>query len=228
MFVGEVLNFCEKIGYIIDNPIRSFVIDSRLVTQGDCFICFKGKNTDGHKFIEDAILKGASLIVASDPAEASKFRNRTNIALCKDPVNFLQQCAHYRRKKLNATFVTITGAVGKTTTKEFTRNLLEQKFSVFATPKNENNLLGVSLSLLNMPLTTQIAIIETGTNHFGEVGELTKLVKPHGTITTAIAPSHLEFFKTTEGVLLAETEQISWFQNRSGFWCINFDDKFLR
>ncbi|MCX7952350.1 MAG: UDP-N-acetylmuramoyl-tripeptide--D-alanyl-D-alanine ligase [Deltaproteobacteria bacterium] len=227
LLTDDIIQFCHCVGSFASKPINKVVIDSRIAQESDCFVCFKGNQNDGNDFIEEALRKRA-FVIATDPIKVRRYTNYENVFYTKDPFKFLVKLAKHKRKQLACSVISLTGASGKTTTKEFLKQILQSKFRVFATPKNENNLLGVSLSLCNIPSNCQIAILETGTNHHGEVKQLTKLVRPSGSITTNIYPTHLEFFKNLEGVYSAETEQRLWFRNNPGFWCYNYDDKFLR
>ncbi len=225
----DLLKFCKLVGKFKSLKINSFKLDSRIITPNDCFVCFKGTKFDANDFINQALEKGG-VVISSNLEKASRFSDRNNVFYSEDPLRSLKELAEFKRKSSTTEFVTITGATGKTTTKEFIKQILEDSYPVFATHKNQNNLLGVSLALLNMPEKTKIGVIETGTNHFGEVEELTNLVKPNGSVTTNIYPSHLQFFKSVLGVLKAETEQISWLKSnpKTKFWWLNYDDKYLR
>lgn len=222
--VAEVAG-CQR--DVVPTTINRFVINSKHAGENDCFFAFKGKTFDGNDFVEEVLSK-KGFAVMTDKIKAKKFENSDRVIYVEDPVKCLVSLAKINRNRLKATFVTVTGACGKTTTKEYLGRILSTQFKVFVTPENQNNLLGVSLALCNVSDKDEFAIIETGTNRPGEVRELTELVKPHGSVTTNIHPSHLQFFNNVSGVLEAETEQQEWLESIGGFWCLNHDDAQLR
>jgi len=207
--------------------IQNFVIDSRRVLPGDCFIAFKGQRLDGNDFVEEAKRQGAACAIVTELRES--FKNLgIPIFYTDDPYAIIRELAEKKRSRVKARFVTITGSSGKTTTKEFTAQLLSNFYKVGKTPGNNNNMLGVSLALLNLDPDCEVGVFETGTNQKGEVKELTSLVKPIGSVTTNVGPSHLHFFSSVRGVFKAETEQGGWLSRVCGFWVLNYDNSFLR
>lgn len=173
-----------------DHPdIFGISFDTRSIKPGDIFFALKGVN-DGHDFVQEAIEKGASCAIVERHV-CSK-----NI-IVNSAIEILVQMAKIRRKMLKSVFVGITGSVGKTTSKQmlaFALNSFGKK--VFATEKSYNNLLGVAFSLAQIPLDVEFAIIELGTNNFGEIAQLAQLCDLDYSLITDIAPAHINAFKT--------------------------------
>lgn len=194
-------------------------IDSRTVNAGAVFMGLVGPNHNGSDFAEAALARGASIIVAQEsgdePDIVSKWQKLAKaynavILLVSDSMIMLELMAKEARETSSATFIGITGSVGKTSTKEILRLAVAANFDyVYATEGNYNNHIGVPLTLANLPERTEIAVIEMGMNHKGEIAELTEMVKPDIAIITAIAASHLEFFDSIEDIAHAKAEIFS-------------------
>ncbi len=190
----------EKIN--TDLLVHGFSIDSRTMNAGELFFCIKGENTDGHHYIPQALEKGACAVVA-DPASIPEAIRQSSIPriLVPDPNLALREWAADIRKQFTGKVLAVTGSNGKTTTKEILAGLCRHLDpNAYATPGNFNNFIGVPLTLLEAPPDAKWWVIEIGTNHFGEVAELSKVVQPTAGIITNIGQSHLEFLQNTEGV----------------------------
>ena len=190
----------EKIN--TDLLVHGFSIDSRTMNAGELFFCIKGENTDGHHYISQALEKGACAVVA-DPASIPEAIRQSSIPriLVQDPNLALREWAADIRKRFTGKVLAVTGSNGKTTTKEILAGLCRHLDpNAYATPGNFNNFIGVPLTLLEAPPDAKWWVIEIGTNHFGEVAELSKVVQPTAGIITNIGQSHLEFLQNTEGV----------------------------
>ena len=190
----------EKIN--TDLLVHGFSIDSRTMNAGELFFCIKGENTDGHHYISQALGKGACAVVA-DPACIPETIRQSNFPriLVPDPNLALREWAADIRKRFTGKVLAVTGSNGKTTTKEILAGLCRHLDpNAYATPGNFNNFIGVPLTLLEAPPDAKWWVIEIGTNHFGEVAELSKVVQPTAGIITNIGQSHLEFLQNTEGV----------------------------
>ncbi len=190
----------EKIN--TDLLVHGFSIDSRTMNAGELFFCIKGENTDGHHYIPQALEKGACAVVA-DPASIPEAIRQSSIPriLVQDPNLALREWAADIRKRFTGKVLAVTGSNGKTTTKEILAGLCRHLDpNAYATPGNFNNFIGVPLTLLEAPPDAKWWVIEIGTNHFGEVAELSKVVQPTAGIITNIGQSHLEFLQNTEGV----------------------------
>ena len=185
-----------------DSSFNDFSIDSRTVKDGDVFFCIKGEMTDGHQYISQALEKGASAVVANPEIipDALQKREFPKI-LVPDPNLALREWASDVRKNFEGKVLAVTGSNGKTSTKEILSSLCSFFDSnAYATPGNYNNYIGVPLTLLHAPIESQWWVIEIGSNNFGEIAELSKIVRPTGGVITNIGESHLEFLLDTKGV----------------------------
>lgn len=187
-------------GSALEKKITTVVIDSRKAMQGSLFIAIKGENTDGGNYIPAAAENGALCAVTQTP------RTGFCCIVVSDPVKALQDIAAYYRSKLNITVVGITGSVGKTTTKEVVASVLSTKYRVIKTEGNFNNGLGLPLSILSIKPDTEVAVIEMGMNHFGEMSLLTSIARPTMCIMTNIGISHIENLGSRENILKAKCE----------------------
>ena len=183
----------------------------------------KGENFNGNKFAKNAIENGAAYAVVDDVS----FCENTNYILVEDVLKTLQKLAKYHRNKINIPLIGITGSNGKTTTKELINTVLSQKFNTFATKGNLNNHIGVPLSILKITTETEIAIIEMGANHLGEIAALCEIAKPNYGIITNIGKAHLEGFNNIEGVIKAKSELFDYIIKNKGSVFVNSDDKLL-
>jgi UDP-N-acetylmuramoyl-tripeptide--D-alanyl-D-alanine ligase len=201
-------------------------IDSRLVKHGSLFIAIRGNNFDGHKFVSEAVKNGAAAIIV----EKKKLKNYDNIKVpiisVADTTIALGEIASIWRNKLKAKVICITGSSGKTTTKDILVSLLRSKYKVAGTILNNNNHIGVPLTLLSAKADDDFVVIEAGTNHFGEIDYTTKIVSPDYSIITNIGASHLEFFKSKTGVF-REKEFLFKNTSKTGKIFINADDSLL-
>ena len=185
-----------------DSAFNDLSIDSRTVKDGDIFFCIKGEMTDGHQYISQALEKGASAIVANPEIIPDELQEREfPKILVPDPNLALREWASDVRKNFEGKVLAVTGSNGKTSTKEILSSLCSFFDSnAYATPGNYNNYIGVPLTLLDAPIESGWWIIEIGSNNFGEIAELSKIVRPTGGVITNIGESHLEFLLDTKGV----------------------------
>ncbi len=202
--VREAVHACDGIFYgddtLLDKRLTTVVIDSRKAVRGSLFVAIKGENTDGFEYISSATEKGALCAVSEKRCEAEP------CIVVPDSVAALQRIAAYYRSKLNITVIGITGSVGKTTTKEVVASVLSMHYNVTKTEGNFNNGLGLPLSILSIKPETDVAVIEMGMNHFGEMSLLTSIARPTMCIMTNIGISHIENFGTRENILKAKSE----------------------
>jgi len=205
-------------------PVSAVSIDSRNIKKDSLFIAIKGDKFDGHNFICNAITAGASAIII-DENKAEKFSNqKIPVVTVKDTTTALGDLAKVWRRKLNTKIIAITGSAGKTTTKEMLAAILSEKYKVNKTAANNNNHIGVPLTLFGTSNEHEVLILEIGTNHFGEVAYTANIAQPDYAIITNIGNSHLEYLKNKKGVL---NEKIALFEAaaaRNGIVFINNDD----
>jgi UDP-N-acetylmuramoyl-tripeptide--D-alanyl-D-alanine ligase len=180
------------------------VIDSRTVQEGDLFVAIRGQHRDGHAYVAQALAKGAAAaIIQYMPPDVE---STAKLVTVPDTTKALWDLAIHARARCHAKVIAITGSVGKTGTKDGLAVVLAGLGKIHVTTGNLNNHYGVPLTLANMPENTQYAIIEMGMNHAGEIRALTKLVRPHVAVITAIQPAHMEFFDSVEQVSDAKVE----------------------
>ena len=222
----------ELYSHYLKNP--SISTDSRNIKPGDIFFALKGENFDGNEFVFKAIEQGASLVVCDNEKIKQRdnfLKQRNKIFLCEDSLLTLQNLASYHRKHLKTTIIGISGTNGKTTTKELIQAVLSQKYLTLATKGNFNNHIGVPLTLLSIPHTTEIAIVEMGANHVGEIGFLSNIAKPDMAILTNIGTAHIEGFGSEENIIKTKKELFEFVknnQNEKSHIFVNADDEALR
>ncbi len=181
----------------------SICSDSRKILENSFFIALKGENFDGHNFISDAINAGAKALCI----EKSKSQIIKDLVLptliVDNTITAYQQLAELNRQKTSANIIAITGTCGKTSTKDFLRGIMTEAYggdAIIATEGNTNNHIGVPLNLLRITDKHKFAIIEIGTNHFGEIESLSNCARPDIAIISSIGKGHLEFLNSVEGV----------------------------
>ena len=218
----KILN-AKKVNITRDVEITGIAIDSRKVKQGDLFIPFLGENVDGHNYIESAFEKGA----AASLSLKDDFVSDNNIIYVNDSYEAIQTLAKYYLNSLKVKTIAITGSNGKTTTKDIITSVLSTKFKVHKTQGNFNNELGVPLTILAAPEDSEILVLEMGADGFGQLDFLSKMVKPDYTVITNIGESHIEFFKSREGIAKAKFE-ITNGMKKDGYFVYNGDEVLLK
>ncbi len=207
--------------------ITSVSIDSRSIRKNCLFIAIKGERFDGHDFVEDVVRKKVSAVMINKN-QLKRFINlEIPFITVKDTTKSLADVASVWRDKLNAIIIGITGSAGKTTTKEILATLLSVRYNVNKTVANNNNHIGVPITLLSTKAKHQIAVIEHGTNHFGEIKYTANISKPDFAIITNIGNSHLEFLLDRKGVLKEKSALLKVTAKLGGLVFINKDDDLL-
>ena len=204
-------------------PFPAVTIDTRTLEPGMCFFALEGKRHDGHQFILEALEKGAAIIVSSKPVPSrSRWRDRV-IFQVGDTTRSLQRLAGHVRKEWSRSVIGVTGSVGKTTTRVFAAELLNLGFCTFQSPANFNNQIGVPLSLLQLEQRHELAVLELGMNHSGEIRELAKICRPNAAVITNVAAVHLEFFRDVDAIAAAKGEILEGLP-QDGIFFFNADD----
>lgn len=198
--------------------------DTRDIQPDSIFFALKGGNFNANQFAEQALNSGCSLAVIDE----EKYKKDERYLLVKDVLTTLQELANYHRKQLSIPVIGITGTNGKTTSKELLNAVLSQKYKVLATKGNLNNHIGVPLTLLNINDEHEIAIIEMGANHQGEIAMLCAIAEPDYGMITNIGKAHLEGFGGYEGVVKTKNELYQFIQQKGGKLFVNIDDQVLR
>ncbi len=214
-------------GQIIDQNLKQplideVVIDSRKAAKNKLFIALKGENNDGHDFLDQAFAEACEAAIIQDEIF---FKNNPdkNLILVKDTFKTLYDLAKFARKRTNAKIIAITGSVGKTGTKEMLKSAFKTQGKTYATSGNLNNHFGLPLTVCNIPLDSEFAILEMGMNHLGEIEPLTKLAKPDVAIITNITSAHIGNFKNEGEIALAKSEIFAGLDNE-GIAIINGDN----
>lgn len=197
--------------------------DSRQVTPGCLFFALKGEKFDGNLYAAKAITDGAAFSVVSDPA----LEGQPGMLLVEDTLKALQQLATFHRRKIQIPVIAIGGSNGKTTTKELVSAVLSSHYPCHFTKGNFNNHIGVPLTLLSMPVNTEVAVIEMGANHPGEIDELCRIAEPTHGLLTNIGKEHLEGFGSLAGVKKAEGELYRHLNKKGGCAFVNTSEKYL-
>ena len=205
-----------------DQEITRVVIDSREVTPGCMFVAYRGEKTDGHRFIDLALQAGAACALAEEIPEGVS----GPVIVCENVQHALEMIISAFRERLTIPIVGITGSVGKTTAKEMVSSVLAQHFNVHKTAGNKNNTIGLPLTLSGIDQEHEIAVLELGINHFGEMDELGAVAKPNVMLFTKIGHAHLEFLHDLDGVFQAKTEVLSH-MNEEAPVIYNGDDPYL-
>lgn len=197
--------------------------DTRKIEKGSIFFALKGDNFDANTFVTTAIEQGCAYAVTDN----ENYANGTGILLVKEVLDTLQQLAKHHRKQLGIPVIGITGSNGKTTNKELIHAVLSQAYKVLATKGNLNNHIGVPLTLLSITKEHEMAIIEMGANHQGEIELLSNLADPDYGVITNIGKAHLEGFGGLEGIKKGKSELYRHLIKKKGLVFINGDDKVL-
>lgn len=193
--------------------------DTRRIRPGCIFVALKGDTFDGNQFATEALRNGAAYAMVSDPSITGD-----TIIYFHDTLLTLQELATYHRLQFQIPFLSITGSNGKTTTKELVSAVLASKYKTHFTTGNLNNHIGVPLTILGISNDIEMAVIEMGANHIGEIKRLCEIARPtHGLITN-IGKAHLEGFGSIEGVQQAKGELFDYLKKHDGHAFVNTDD----
>jgi UDP-N-acetylmuramoyl-tripeptide--D-alanyl-D-alanine ligase len=210
------------------SPLYSVSIDTRTIKKNSLFVAIKGNKFDGHDFIRDAVKKGAAAVVINKRSLKKFFDLDIPIITVTDTTKALGDIAKSWRNKLSAKIISITGSAGKTSTKEILATILNERFSVNKTIGNNNNHIGVPLTIFSTNEKHEILILEQGTNHFGEIKYTASIAQPDYALITNIGSSHLEFLKNKKGVLKEKLALFNAAVERDAVVFINNDDELLR
>jgi len=173
--------------------------DSRAVSRGNVFFALKGERFDGHQFVKDVEQKGAfAAVVRRD--FSCKLSRDFGLVSVSDPLYALGELARFKRAGMKAKVIGITGSVGKTTTKEMVSLVLSEKFKTVKSEGNFNNLIGVPLTILKIPVDTEVAVLELASNQRGEIARLSEIAQPDIGVITRISEAHLMGLKDLDGV----------------------------
>ena len=199
--------------------------DSRDCPAGSLFFALKGESFDGNAYAKQALDSGSSYAVVDNPDVVDPIDKR--FLLVDDVLTTLQQLANYHRRQLNIPIIGVTGTNGKTTTKELISTVLSKKYNVLYTQGNFNNHIGVPKTLLRLNRQHEIAVIEMGANHPGEIKTLVNIVEPNYGIITNVGKAHLLGFGSFEGVIKTKGELYDFLREHDGTVFINENNPHL-
>ena len=203
-----------------DPVVDGLTIDTRALTPGMGYVAIRGGTFDGHRFIPDAMEKGAVISISDTDVPYPHIRvNNTVLAY--------QNIAKLHRERFDLPVVCITGSVGKTTTKEMVKSVLETTLVTHATVGNLNNQTGVPTTVLQINERHEVSVMELGTNHFGEIDAIARVAQPTICLFTNIGEAHIEFFGSREGIFRGKTEMLGHMRP-GGTVVANGDDDYLR
>ncbi len=208
-----------------DSVARGYSIDSRTSSVGDLFFAVRGERLDGHDFVEAALAKGAAGAVVAKH-QSARFEQKHQLLLVDEPLLALQHLAAAVRRLWGKPLIAVTGSAGKTTTKEAIAHVLATKHRVLKSQGNLNNHFGMPLQLLKLEPEHDIAVVEMGMSHAGEITELAKLAQPDCGVVTIVAPVHLEFFESIAAIARAKYELIASLHAGS-IAVLNADDEYV-
>lgn len=232
--LGRIADWIHAEGdFPTDAEAVGYSIDSRTIGAGELYFAVKGERLDGHDFVEAAIADGAMGAVVSMRWLAPAGLDQSKLLRVPDHddcgvLNALQRLGHSVRVAWGGRVIGVTGSAGKTTTKEAVAQVLSARFRVLKSAGNLNNHFGVPLQLLKLETEHQVAVIEMGMNHAGEIAALAKIAEPDWAVVSNVAPVHLEFFpEGIAGIAKAKYELVAALP-ADGVAVLNFDDPYVR
>ncbi len=195
-------------------------IDTRTILKDSIFFAISGDNFNANEFAIEALDKGAILSIVDE----KKYADGKSIIYIENPLKMLQKLAEYHRSQLSVNIIGITGSNGKTTTKELLKQVLCKKYNTMATQGNLNNHIGVPLTLLSIKPKYQIAIVEMGANHCGEIAFLSQMINPDYGYITNFGKAHLEGFGGLKGVIKGKSELYKYLKDKNKKAFVNQND----
>ena len=206
-----------------DAQVTGWSTDSRTIKPGDLFFALRGPNYDGHAYASKVFAQGAVAVVVDRELDGSS-APPGRVLRVEDSLQALQQLGARARESWGGRVVAVTGSAGKTTTKDLIAEMLSEQYLTSKSQGNLNNHIGVPLSLLRIDDAAQIAVIEMGMNHGGEIRQLAAMAKPETGVVTNVGPAHMESFESLDGVAAAKRELIEALPPE-GVAVLNADDE---
>ncbi len=224
--LSRIAEFIAAAGQVDPAAIaQGYSIDSRTVQPAELFFAVKGERLDGHDFVEAALARGAvGAVIGKD--HFARYLSHDGLLAVDDTLVALQTLATAVRKLWGKTAIGITGSMGKTTTKEAVAHLLAIKYRVHRTKGNFNNHFGLPLGLLTLEPEYDLAVVEMGMSHAGEIAALARIALPNQGVVTNVAPVHLEYFDSIAGIARAKYELVESLPG-SGTAFLNSDDEYV-
>ena len=209
--------------YSLFRQSRGVSIDSRTITEDQLFFGIKGDRFDGNAYALKAIQGGALVAVVDDP----ELKEEQGCFFVDDALNTLQELARHHKRQIQSKIIAITGSNGKTTSKELICEVLKTRYKTQATAGNLNNHIGVPLTLLSLKDETELAVVEMGANHKGEIDQLCRIAEPDQGVITNIGRAHLEGFGGIEGVKIGKSELYKYLGEKAGVIFCDVRQKYL-
>ena len=232
----NTLDIYKNIKYLslfneVNRNINKITIDTRKVVDGDCYIGIKGDKNDGNLFYMDAFNKGASLVILehfniNDEVMDYLVKNNKSILVVEDTKKALGDLAKYKRSLFFSPVVAVTGSAGKTSTKDMIYSVLKEKYNAHKTIGNQNNHIGLPLTILSLEEDNEVLVLEMGMNHLGEISYLTNIAKPDVAVITNVGTAHIGNLGSRENILKAKLEILEGL-NPNGVIIINNDNDLL-
>ena len=197
--------------------------DTRQIEENSVFFALKGENFDANRFAEQALQKGALFAIVDDKT----LPDNSKILKVENVLETLQELARMHRNLFHIPVIGITGSNGKTTTKELINAVLSCKYTALCTEGNLNNHIGVPVTLLRLDSSHEIAIIEMGANHVGEIAFLTNMTRPGTGLITNVGKAHIEGFGSLENIVKAKTELYDFLKSSDGTILVNKSNEIL-
>ena len=224
--LGRIADFTRGEGsFDRDDVAAGYSIDSRTIQPEELFFAVRGERLDGHDFVEAALDRGAIAAVVA-ASEAARFKQKSRLVSVPEPLEALQRLGRAVRRLWNKPLIAVTGSAGKTTTKEAIATLLATKFRVLKSEGNLNNHFGLPLQLLKLEPEHDLAVVELGMNHAGEITALAAIAQPDIGVVTNVAPVHLGFFDSIADIARAKYELIQGLPS-NGTAVLNADDEYV-
>lgn len=210
----------------VDKKFVGVGTDTRQPLNNKIFIALKGDKFDAHQFVEQAVKKGAKCLIVHQEIEAVEaLKKQVTVIKVKNTLRALQDMARYWRKQMKAKVFAITGSNGKTTTKEYAKSILEAQFKVHYAQGSFNNHWGVPLTLLGISPFHDVAILEMGMNHAGELTQLSKIAEPDVVLCTTVGRAHIGNFGGSQQAIADAKEEI-YLSNPKATKIFNYDNEY--
>lgn len=232
----KTIDIYENVKYLslfneIKKDINNITIDTRKVHENDCYIGIKGEKNDGNKLFMDAFLKGAILAIVDEfepNDEILKYlkENEKSILVVEDSIESLGTIAKVKRNNFYSPVVAVTGSAGKTSTKDMLYSVLKEKYNAHKTIGNQNNHIGLPLTILSLEESNEVLVLEMGMNHSGEISYLTDIAKPDVALITNVGTAHIGNLGSRNNILKAKLEILEGL-NPKGTLIINNDNDLL-
>jgi len=227
-FLKKYSGLRELRGLTAEIDYTTLSIDSRTIRTNELFVALRGENHDGHLYATTAIEKGASAIVVEKQwVTKNSIPKNGTVIVVEDTLDFLQQLGAWHRRKFDIPVIGLTGSNGKTTTREMIAAVLEKKYAAFRSAGNKNNHIGLPLMLLKLDEAVQIAVLEMGSNHAGEITLLVEIAAPTAGAITNIGKGHIGYFGGLREIYREKTALFDAIDAREPIF-VNAEDQYLR